>query len=354
MFLAFKEIGQSKLRYTLISVITIAVLFLVFFVTGLANGLGFGDSSAIRNIQADYIVTNKDADGAIIKSDLTPADVEMISEQLDGKATPLAITMSAIERSTEKDVDIVYFSVDSKKYKDLDVIEGKNFRELSVNEVIADKSIELFGLKLNDQIIDKSTGKKLVIAGITKDQTYSMMPVVYAEFELGMGSLYKTQLSYNAVVYTGDMTAINGYDTMTPLESAKAVPGYKETQGSLTMIVVFLFIISAFVSTVFFYVITLQKINQFGILKAIGAKTSYIAKSIVIQVTLITMIGLTFSSLLVYGMTQVIPEGMPFRTSPTIVFGTAVLFLVLNLLGSLLSVYKVAKTDALVAIGRVE
>ena len=82
MFLAFKEIRQSKLRYTLISVITIAVLFLVFFVTGLANGLAFGDSSSIRNIQADYIVMNKEADGAIIKSDLTPKDVEIISEQL--------------------------------------------------------------------------------------------------------------------------------------------------------------------------------------------------------------------------------------------------------------------------------
>ncbi|WP_438351369.1 ABC transporter permease [Paenibacillus sp. FA6] len=354
MFLAFKEIRKSKLRYTLISVITIAVLFLVFFVTGLANGLAFGDSSSIKNIQADYIVMNKEADGAIIKSDLTPKDVEIISKQLGENATPLAITMSALERNQEKDVDVVYFSVDSDRYRDLNVIEGKDISELSVNEVIADKSIEIFGLKLNDQIIDKNTGKKLTIAGITKDQTYSMMPVVYADFELGMNSLYQNKLSYNAVVYTGEKASITGYDTMTPHDTAKSIPGYKETQGSLMMIVVFLFIISAFVSTVFFYVITLQKINQFGILKAIGAKTSYITKSIIIQVTLITMIGLVFSSLLVYGMTQVIPEGMPFRTSPTLVLGTAVLFLVLNLLGSLLSVNKVAKIDALEAIGRIE
>lgn len=354
MFLAFKEIGQSKLRYTLISVITIAVLFLVFFVTGLANGLGFGDSSSIKNIQADYIVMNEEADGVILKSELAPEDVEIISKQLGKNATPLAITMAALERNQEKDIDVVYFSVDSDKYSDLNVIEGKDISELSVNEVIADKSIEVFGLKLNDQIIDKNTGKKLIIAGITKDQTYSMMPVVYADFELGMNSTYQNKLSYNAVVYTGEKASITGYDTMTPHDTVKSIPGYKETQGSLMMIVVFLFIISAFVSTVFFYVITLQKINQFGILKAIGAKTSYIAKSIIIQVTLITMIGLVFSSLLVYGMTQVIPEGMPFRTSPTLVLGTAVLFLVLNLLGSLLSVNKVAKTDALEAIGRIE
>ena len=220
--------------------------------------------------------------------------------------------------------------------------------------MIADKSIQLFGLQLNDEIIDKNTGKKLIIAGFTKDQTYSMMPVVYADFELGMNSFYQNKRSYNAVVYSGEKVSITGYDTVTPVDAAKSLPGYKETQGSLMMIVVFLFIISAFVSTVFFYVITLQKVNQFGILKAIGAKTSYIARSIVIQVSLITMIGVIFSSLLVYGMSQVIPEGMPFRTSPTLVLGTAALFLVLNLLGSLLSVNKVAKIDALEAIGRVE
>ena len=116
MFLAFKEIRQSKLRYVLISVITIAVLFLVFFVTGLANGLAFGDSSSIKNIQADYIVMDKEADGAITKSNLTSKDVEGISEQLGVDATPLAITMSTLERNNEKDIDVVYFSVDIDKY----------------------------------------------------------------------------------------------------------------------------------------------------------------------------------------------------------------------------------------------
>ena len=354
MFLAFKEIRQSKLRYVLISVITIAVLFLVFFVTGLANGLAFGDSSSIKNIQADYIVMDKEADSAITKSNLTSKDVEGISEQLGVDATPLAITMSTLERNNEKDTDVVYFSVDIDNYSELNVIEGKDISELSTNEVIADKSIQLFGLQLNDEIIDKNTGKKLIIAGFTKDHTYSMMPVVYTDFEVGMNSFYQNKRSYNAVVYSGEKVSITGYDTLTPDDAAKSLPGYKETQGSLLMIVVFLFIISAFVSTVFFYVITLQKVNQFGILKAIGAKTSYIARSIVIQVSLITMIGVIFSSLLVYGMSQVIPEGMPFRTSPTLVLGTAALFLVLNLVGSLLSVNKVAKIDALEAIGRVE
>jgi len=70
MFLALKEFKHSKLRYTLIILIMIAI-FLVFFVTGLANGLAFGDSSSIRNLKADDLVLNTDADGVIVKSELT-------------------------------------------------------------------------------------------------------------------------------------------------------------------------------------------------------------------------------------------------------------------------------------------
>ncbi|MED3793104.1 ABC transporter permease [Niallia alba] len=355
MFLAFKELSYSKLRYSLISLIIIAILFLVFFVTGLANGLAFGDSSSIRNLEADYILLNEDATGAIVKSELTLDQVNALRGQLEQKSSPLTMTTSAIVRENKKDIDVVYFSVDTANYHDVDLVKGKNISDLKANEVIADESIKLYGdYKLNDTIIEKMTGNELTIVGFMKDRTYSNMPTIYADFSSNLNTYYGNKPFYNAVMYSGSKTPVKGFDTFTKKELVKSIPGYTETQGSLRMIVVFLFIISAFVSTVFFYVITIQKLNQFGILKAIGAKTSSIANSIMIQVFLLTIIGLLFSLLLILGMSQVIPEGMPFRLSPMLMVSTAVLFLVVNLLGALLSVYKAAKVDALEAIGRVE
>jgi putative ABC transport system permease protein len=132
------------------------------------------------------------------------------------------------------------------------------------------------------------------------------------------------------------------------------MPGYSETQGSLLMMITFLFIISAFVSTVFFYVITIQKTNQFGMLKAMGAGTGFIAKGMIIQVVLITMISFGLSLLGVTGMIQLLPEEMPLEISLSLILWTGALFLILNIIGSLLSVYRVSKVDALEAIGRVE
>ncbi|WP_430786610.1 ABC transporter permease [Virgibacillus flavescens] len=354
MFLAFKELSQSKIRYTLISLIMIAILFLVFFVTGLANGLSFADSSSLQSLKADYIVMNEEAEGALINSSLSEEQVKTIQGNLETDSTPLSITMSSLKRANEQDIDVTYFSVHMDSYKELEVVEGKEIEELEGNEVIADQSIKRQGIKINDKVTDEATNKTMIIAGFVEEQTYKFLPVVYTDYELGMGSIYSDKSSYNAVIYNGSKANIEGFDTFTKEQTVKSMPGYKETQGSLMMIVVFLFIISAFVSTVFFYVITIQKINQFGVLKAIGATTRYIAKSIIIQVFLLTVIGLVFSSLAIYGMTQIIPEEMPFRTSPELIAGTAVLFLILNLAGSLLSVLKVAKTDSLEAIGRVE
>jgi putative ABC transport system permease protein len=356
VFLAFRELRHSKVRYTLIALIMVAVLFLVFFISGLANGLGFGDSAAIRNLQADYVVLNKEAEDAIVGSSLSDQQLKRIDKQLDGEFSPLSVTMmSSITTAADtKEVDVTYFSVDTDAYPEMEVVEGKNISELEENEVIADESIQRDGYKLNDEVVDQSTGKELIIAGFSKDQMYSNIPVIYTDLNAGLHEKSGQGTTYNAVLYSGPKAEIDGFDTLTIDEAVSGIPGYTETQGSLKMIVVFLFIISAFVSTVFFYVITIHKLNQLGVLKAIGATTGYIAKSIMMQVSLLTVIGLVFSGGLVYGMTQVIPEDMPFRLTIELLAGTAGLFLLLNLLGALLSVRQVAKTDALEAIGRVE
>ena len=49
------------------------------------------------------------------------------------------------------------------------------------------------------------------------------------------------------------------------------MPGYTEENGTIIMMLAFLIVISAFVIAVFFYVITIQKTQQFGVMKAIGA-----------------------------------------------------------------------------------
>ncbi|SET18956.1 putative ABC transport system permease protein [Oceanobacillus limi] len=354
MFLAWRELQQNKIRYILICTIITAILFLVFFITGLSNGLGYADSAAISNLKADYVVLNKEADGVLIKSELSTEDIKEIEQKVRTDVSPLTITVSSLTMENTKDVDVTYFTVDTKKYGNVSITEGKNIHELANSEIIADESLKRFGLELNDTIIDSRTDTAMKIAGFTNDHVYSHMPVIFTSKGLGFQSLYSSEDTYYAALYQGAKERFTHFDVQSVEETVKTMPGYSETQGSFMVMKIFLIIISVFVSSVFFYVITIQKIHQFGILKAIGVKTWDIAKAIITQVSMITLLGLCLSGIAFVGVVQIMPEEMPIQLSWQLFIGTGAMFIVLNTAGAMLSVWKVAKVDALEAMRRAE
>jgi putative ABC transport system permease protein len=354
MFLALKELSHSRFKYILVGSILAAILFLLFFINGLAKGLALGDSSSLKNLPADYVVMNEEAEGDIRKSEIGPEDKETLARHMEGTDwMPLTIQFSSVKKGTQK-TDVAYFVTNRKAAGLPPVIEGKGFRDLHDNEVIVNDSIKNKGYELNDILKDEELGAEFRIAGFFEDQTYNHMPVVYADRQYWAEKELAGTDRVNAVLYVGEQREIAGFDVLTKKETVNAMPGYSETQGSLMMMISFLFFISAFVSTVFFYVITIQKTNQFGILKAVGANTRFIAKSIIFQVILITAGGYLFSLLAIAGISQVLPPDMPFELSAELILRTGAIFMALNLAGSLISVYKVSKADALEAMGRVE
>ncbi|MEB9935945.1 ABC transporter permease, partial [Bacillus cereus] len=56
MFLALRELKQSKLRYGLIGLIMVLLSFLVLVISGLANGLSYDNASSIQNMEANKFV----------------------------------------------------------------------------------------------------------------------------------------------------------------------------------------------------------------------------------------------------------------------------------------------------------
>lgn len=63
---------------------------------------------------------------------------------------------------------------------------------------------------------------------------------------------------YSAIALRTDKEVKNAH-VIEKKEVLQSIPGYKEEQGTLTMIIAFLLVIAALLIGVFFYVITLQK-----------------------------------------------------------------------------------------------
>ncbi|KXZ20533.1 ABC transporter permease [Bacillus nakamurai] len=363
MFLALRELKHAKLRYFLVGLIMVLIAWLVLFVSGLAKGLSSDNASSIQKMNVDYLVIQKEADNRLNRSILSLNKLKDVQKNTNKQSTaPLGIQMTTItKKGSSNKIDATFFALNMKGFLAPDVVEGRPIDNTATNEAVADRSLKEDGLKLGDNVKDQFSGETFKITGFTKGESFSHAPVIHINFK-EWEHIHKLssdkQMVFNTIALKTSQEkaeqiekSIKGVNVIDKSQALKGIPGYSEEQGSLIMMIVFLFIIAAFVLAVFFYVITIQKINQFGVLKAIGASTGYLARNIVFQVLLLTFISLLISIALTYGIAFILPNSMPFDLTPQLVLGSSGLFLVVSVIGSLLSLYRVAKIDAIEAIG---
>ena len=115
--------------------------------------------------------------------------------------------------------------------------------------------------------------------------------------------------------------------------------------------ITFLFIISATVIGIFLYVITLQKTNLFGVLKAQGFTNGYLAKVVLAQTFMISLIGTLIGLALTLITGAFLPNAVPVAFNPVTLIIYGLVLIVVSLIGSLFSILTIRKVDPLKAIG---
>lgn len=369
MFLALRELRHSRLRYLLVGAIMTLIAWLVFLLSGLANGLASDNGSSIQNMNADYLVYQADTRLMLHRSLLPFETVNQVKQVGGVQAAPLGhMTVTTAKVAGGEQIDATILAIEPDSFLAPKLTEGRNFNPAVKDEVVVDEHFKRQGLKLGDKLEVKPAGQPMTIVGFTKGQTYSHLPVIFTNIPYwqslkfaapGSKGNVENPISIVAVKMdkaTADKVAksIPGVEVADRETALQNLPGYKEEMGTITMILAFLFLIAAFIMAVFFYVITLQKTNQFGILKALGASTSFLAKDLMGQVLLLAVAGIVTGALLTYGVAMIMPNSVPFALATELVLIYGVVLLGVALLGTLLSLRRIAKIDPLLAIGRVD
>ncbi|GGJ99363.1 ABC transporter permease [Lentibacillus kapialis] len=345
MFLAIRELLHTKLRYILIGFIMVLVAMLIFIISGLANGLSADNASSIQDMQADRLVIEKDADQQLTKSILPESALSEV-EQAEGvtEAVPLTVHMSGISKEgSEQQHDVAVFGTDLQGMLVPEAIQGKQPADAS--DVIADESLQQEGMAIGDTLTFSGDNTAYTITGFAENQRFSHTPVIYRD-------LHHDKMTAVAIQTDGD-TGVNlneSYDVLSKDDVLQGIPSYAQEQASLDMMIVFLFVIAAFVLAVFFYVITMQKKSQFGILKALGVETSYIIRNLLFQMVAISILCIGIAMGITYGIKLILPEDMPFMMETTNMVWVSGLLLVVSVLGSLISLFQVVKVDPIQAI----
>src|SRR5690625_7342411 len=144
--------------------------------------------------------------------------------------------------------------------------------------------------------------------------------------------------------------SVDGLQAFPNKDFLNTIPRYSAEQLSLNMIVWFLVVISGMLFGIFFYMMNVQKIGLYGILKAIGVKTSSLFIMMWTQMFTITSIALLLSGALSQMFSVLAPEGMPFHLTLGTTSTLAIVFLVIGFIGATLSGFQIKKIQPLQAI----
>ena len=371
MFLAVRELRHSRLRYLLIGAVIALIAWLVFLLSGLANGLSNDNAAALMHMPADHLVFQSGARFELQRSILPASTVDQVRQVSGVKAAaPLGqLTVTVQPANGQDQIDATILAIDPSSFLEPTVTQGTALNAGSTNGVVVDNTFKRYGVKLNDRLLITPAKQALVVVGFTSGETYNHLPVIFTTIPFWQSVKFAAPGASGGVadpisavaVQTGGgatagriATAVPGIQVASRAEAVQNLPGYTEESGSIDMMLGFLFVIAAFVLAVFFYVLTLQKTNQFGVLKAVGASTAFLVRDLLGQVMLLTTAGVVVGVALTLAVAAIIPANLPFALSNQLIVTYAGVMLLVGFGGSLLSLRRVSMIDPLIAIGRVD
>ena len=349
MFLAWNEIKRNKLKFSLIICILILISYLLFLLSGLAKGLINMNTEGIKKWNADAIVMNKDANQTVAQSIVD-------KDKVDGKYKKQAtLKQTGVIASNGNDEEnALMFGTEQPSFLVPKIVKGHKVHK--DKEMIIDQSLANKGFKVGDQLSLSQSDVKLKVVGVTESAKYNASPVIFANNQTV--AKVNPQLQgdkVNAVVVKDknwkDKSLDSKLEAVSMDNFIEQLPGYKPQNLTLNFMITFLFIISATVIGVFLYVMTLQKKQLFGVLKAQGFTNGYLSKVVLSQTFILALIGTVIGFGLTLLTSAFLPDAVPIKLDllKLLLFGVALI--VISLLGSVFSILSIRKIDPLKAIG---
>lgn len=349
MFLAWNEIRRNKLKFGLIIGVLTMISYLLFLLSGLANGLINMNKEGIDKWQADAIVLNKDANQTVQQSVFNKKDIE---NKYNKQAT-LKQTGEIVSNGHQKD-NVLVFGVEKSSFLVPSLIEGH--KATKDNEVLADETLKNKGFKIGDTLSLSQSDEKLHIVGFTESAKYNASPVIFTnDATIAKINPRLTGDKINAVVVRDtnwkDKKLNQELEAVSINDFIENLPGYKPQNLTLNFMISFLFVISATVIGIFLYVMTLQKTSLFGILKVQGFTNGYLANVVISQTLILALFGTAFGLLLTGVTGAFLPDAVPVKFDVLTLLVFAIVLMIVSVLGSLFSILTIRKIDPLKAIG---
>jgi putative ABC transport system permease protein len=377
-YLALKEVWRGRGRFLLVSLVIALITVLVLFIAGLGEGLGNGNREFLSRLEAELLVYQARADYVVGVSRLGRDRLAAV-RRVEGVAAagPVGAANVVLLLPDGSELKVALLGVEPGQPGEPVVIEGRQLSTELAREVLLDRNVVLrSGLKVGDTITLRATqGTQdefyaLRVVGTTAGQQYFLQPSLIVPFftwdrvrpkseaELGrsdgVANIIAVRLSDPSqleAVRARLLAEVNNVDVATVPQAINAVPGYSAQQNTINTQGAFTLLIGVLVIGGFFQIQVLQKVPQVGVLKAIGSPNWLVGLASVIQIVVVTTLGVALGGLGTWLLSLGFPPTVPIVfNGPATALAVAALLLI-GPLGGLVSIRYAVRIEPLRALG---
>lgn len=352
MFLAFKEIKHEKLRYGLIILMIFLISYLIFLLSSLAVGLADENTQALNDWHAQAVVLNKNSNISMSQSVLTKSDLKNIKISKNEAYLGLTPVVAKSKGRTSMNAQFAGIKKGQLIYRNQTLTTGRKAKKSS--EVTVDEAFAQKGYKLGDKISLNNSSKKYKIVGFVKNAKINIGSIVYGSLATWKKlKVTMPNVKASAIISRNADFKYNHRNAKTyPIKKViNKLPGYTAQNMTFELMIGFLFIISLIIVAVFLYILTMQKMHNFAVMRAQGIPTKTLVNATISQAIILTASGVIIALLGMWFTAVMLPAAVPMNFSPWIMISGTVGMLLMGIIGSLIPIRSILKVDPAKAIG---
>lgn len=367
MKLALTELRRRPGRFATATVILTLIAVLLMFLGGLLDGLIANATGALRAQEADVIVYSDTAEASFVRSRIDP-DVRATVEGVDGvtEVGGLGNVQLGARVPGNGPRDLASTVLFGYELAPEGVPEAP-----PAGQAYADDTLEADGVEVGTTILLGPARSPIEVIGFVSDTNFAGQSSLWASVETWRSVLSENRPDarlaegvFQALVVRGETTgdvalpdavddATGGAtDSYTVDAAIEAIPGVSAQTTTFNQIIGVTVAIALVVIALFFALLTVERTGLYGVLKALGAKSSTLFVGLVAQAVVVTAIAAGIAGTLVVVLDLLIPPGsIPLLVTPARLLTSVVLLLVAAVIGCAFSLRRVLRVDPASAIG---
>jgi putative ABC transport system permease protein len=367
MFLALREMRRAKVRFGLLIAAIGLLVFLILTQQALQNGLVTSFVGAIERQSAPVLVYSVDGQRTL-QGSVIPPDLEQQIGQVDGVAEAGRIGQGTftVNVGDDADSDAALIGFERQELGGPDGLSAGRLPEADGEAVGSDTDFSVGDTVRVVANGGAGEGPELTVVGLAADAQIQVSPTLFVrwpDYEAAtkaanpdagtvlpnvIGVRPEGGVSADELV-TRVNDASEDADALTRSAAADEAPGVAQVRQSFNIIFLLYGLVVPLVTGLFFLIITFQKAGALTLLRAIGARSGVLVRSLLVQVVLVIGGGIVVGTALFAPLSQMEVGTLALRFDPTAVLGWAALLMVLGLASALVAARRVLAIDPIEA-----